>query len=159
MRRDDVTPLMDGYRECVRHVWNCYFSEDAEPDQDWNLRDEFNAIAVGLFRSLVLRKLGREDVDVLPDHVIARQPLLFLRLDAPVGSDIHVNRSIEMTSGYWDDPVNRVQPDALDLRFLQYFDWSPWVSGTSRTTEFVSWPPNRIRISLAETHYFQSVPA
>src|SRR5438093_10155237 len=76
MKEDDVTPLMDGYRECARHVWNCYFSKDAEPEQDWNLRDDFNTIAVGLFRSLVLRKLGREHVDVLPDHVIARQPLL-----------------------------------------------------------------------------------
>ncbi|SRR2546422_10528788 len=123
MKRDDVTSLMDSYRECARHLWNCYFSKDAEPGQDWNLRDDFNAIAVGLFRSLVLRKLGREDVEVLPDHIIGRQPLLFLRLEAPAGSAIHVNRSAEITSGYWDDPVNRVEPDALDLRFFAYFDW------------------------------------
>ncbi len=35
---------------------------------------------------------------------------------------IHVNRSADVTSGYWDDPVNRVEPDVLDLRFVQYFD-------------------------------------
>ena len=32
-----------------------------------------------------------------------------------------------MTSGNWDDPVNRIESDALDLRFLQYFDW--WALG------------------------------
>jgi len=139
-----VTPLMDGYRECARHIWNCYFSKDAEPEQDWHLRDDFNTIAVGLFRSLVLRKLGREHVDVLPDHVIAREPLLFLRLDAPVGSVLHVNRSTEMTSGYWDDPVNRVEPDALDLRFLQYFDW--WSLG------FRDFAYYRVRIVASRPH-------
>jgi len=122
--QSDVTLLMDSYRECARHVWNCYFSKDAEPAQDWNLRDDFNNLALGLFRALVLRKLGRDDAKILPDHVIPPQPLLFLKLEAPVGSLIHVNRSTEATSGYWDDPVDRVELNAIDLRFVQYFDWS-----------------------------------
>ncbi len=77
MKSDDVTALMGSYRECARHLWNCYFAKDAELRQDWDLRDEFNAIAVGLFRSLVLRRLGREDAEVVPDHIIARQPFCF----------------------------------------------------------------------------------
>src|SRR5262245_25527689 len=88
--QSDVTPLMDSYRECARHLWNCYFAKDAEPEQDWNLRDDFNNLALGLFRALVLRKLRREDAKILPDHVVPRQPLLFLKLEAPVGSLIHV---------------------------------------------------------------------
>src|SRR5436309_659972 len=123
MQRDNVTPLMNAYRECARHLWNCYFYRDAESRHDWDLRDHFNAIAVGLFRALVLRKLDREDADVLPDHLAPRQPLLFLRLEASASSTIHVNRSAEVTSGYWDDPVDRVEQGALDLRFIQYFDW------------------------------------
>jgi len=144
MKSDDVTALMDSYRECARHLWNCYFAKDAELRQDWDLRDEFNAIAVGLFRSLVLRKLGREDAEVVPDHIVARRPLLFLRLEPPVGSVIHVNRSAEMTSGYWDDPVNRVDPDALDLRFVQYFDW--WQLG------FRDFAYYRVRIEGSRSH-------
>ena len=26
-------------------------------------------------------------------------------------------------SGYWDDPVNTVTPGAMDLRFVDFFDW------------------------------------
>ncbi len=57
---------------------------------------------------------------------------------------IHVNRSAEMTSGYWDDPVNRVEPDALDLRFGQYFDW--WQLG------FRDFAYYRVRIEGSRPH-------
>src|SRR5437867_9762524 len=99
MQWDDVTSLMNGYRECVRHLWNTYFWKDADPHDDWDLRDNFNDIAVELFRALVLRKLDRDEAELLPDQVAPRQPLGFLRVEAPSGSTIHINRSAEMTSG------------------------------------------------------------
>ena len=42
---NDVTHLFLTYREYVRHLWNTYFWSVAELSQDWDLRDEFDAIA------------------------------------------------------------------------------------------------------------------
>jgi len=54
-----------------------------------------------------------------PIKSLRRQPLSFLKLEAPVvGSDIHVNRSADITSGYWDDPVDKLEDGAFDLRFI-----------------------------------------
>jgi hypothetical protein len=119
---DDVTALMDGYRECVRHVWNTHFQRDAERDTDWDLRDEFNAVAATLFRALVLRKLGRRESVVQPDQISPRQPLSFLRVEVEPSSSIMVNRVAD--GGYWDHPLTFVAKGDLDLRFLRYFDWS-----------------------------------
>lgn len=116
---DDVTARMDEFREAVRHLWNTHLRRLAEPEQDWDIRDEFNSVAVTLFRVLVLRPLGREDWEYLPDQFADRKPLPFLRVVAKSASDLHINR--ETTSGYWDFPV--VDPGELDLHFLRFFDW------------------------------------
>jgi hypothetical protein len=139
---EDVTALIDGYRECVRHVWNTRFWKDAEPQQDWDLRDEFNEIAARLFRALVLRKLGRDDRGVKPDHWAPREPLMFLRLEVDPRSEIMVNRVEE--TGYWDDPLRTVEKGQLDLRFLQFFDWSD--------LSFRDFAFYRVRIVGAEGH-------
>ena len=137
---DDVTSWMDEYRECVRHLWNTYFRRDAEPSQDWELRDEFNEAASILFRALVLRKLNRADIVVAPDHRANPEPLMFLRLkvDAP-RSTIMVNR--ELTGGYWNDPL---EEGDLDLRFIHFFDW--WTLG------FRNFELYRVRIVASERY-------
>ncbi len=119
---EDVTPLMDTYRECVRHLWNSYFQRDALSGQDWDLRDEFNDISLALFRALVLRKIDREDFEVMPDHWAPRTPLPFLRLVIEYSSTILINR--EMDSGYWDHPLKVVAKGDLDLHYIHLFDWS-----------------------------------
>jgi len=118
----DVTPLMDAYRECVRHLWNTYFQREAEANQDWDHRDEFNAIAAQLFRALVLRKLGRESAEVRPDHWAPRKPLPFLQVVVEPRSEIMVNREID--GGYWDHPLTVIDQGDLELHFVQYFDWA-----------------------------------
>jgi hypothetical protein len=119
---EDVTALMNEYRECVRHLWNTNFSEDAtESEPDWDLCDEFNEIAALLFRTLVLRKLGLDDVNVRPAQYSPQEPFPFLRIEVDSGSEIMVNRG--EGTGYWDDPFRRVEKGELDLRFIQFFDW------------------------------------
>jgi hypothetical protein len=118
---DDVTPLMNAYRDCVRHLWNTYFQRDAESEQDWDLRDEFNAVAAQLFRALILWKVQREETEVQPDEQEPRAPLGFLHVVVEPRSEIMINR--QTASGYWDYPMTVVEREDLDLRFLQYFDW------------------------------------
>ena len=64
---DDVTHLFSTYRECVRHLWNTYFRPVAEPTQNWDLRDEFDTIARGIFSSLVLRPMEFLIMNLLPN--------------------------------------------------------------------------------------------
>lgn len=33
-----------------------------------------------------------------------------------------INR--EISSGYWDHPVQEVEPSDIDMRFIHYFDWA-----------------------------------
>ena len=118
----DITPLMDAYRECMRHVWNTYFQADAARGMDWDLRDEFNLVALSLFRALVLRKIGHEDAEVQPDQWAPREPLLFLHLVVEPRAQIMINR--DRDSGHWDHPLRSVETGDLDLRYLEFFDWS-----------------------------------
>ena len=117
---NDVTPLMQNYRECVRHVWNSYFRAEADPLNDWDLRDRFCDAAVILFQALVLHGLVVDESQVLADYRADPQPLMFLRLQVESRSEIMVNRT--GTSGYWDDPVTHIEPEDCDLRFVQFFD-------------------------------------
>src|SRR5262249_1080570 len=122
---EDVTALMDGYRECVRHLWNMHFWKDAEPQQDWDLAEGFNAVAARLFQLLVLRPLGGAETEVRPDDWAQREPLSFLHVYVDPRSEIMVNRGLD--TGYWDDPLRVIEKGELDLRFLQFFDW--WLLG------------------------------
>lgn len=119
---NDITHLMDTYRECVRHLWNTYFQREAELRQDWDLRDQFCDASLLLFRALVLRGVGREDAGVLPDYHGDQQPLMCVQLHVEPRSEIMVNRS--GAGGYWDDPVKLVEAGECDLRFIRFFDWS-----------------------------------
>ena len=65
---NDVTDLFFVYRECVRHLWNTYFRPLAEPTVNWDLRDEFDAIARGIFSSLVLRPLAVFDRELAAEY-------------------------------------------------------------------------------------------
>jgi len=117
----DVTALMEGYRECVRHLWNSHFRAEAERRDDWDLRDQFCDAAVILFRALVLRGLDIGDAQVLADYHGDRAPLMCLRVEVESPSTIMVNRT--GAGSYWDDPVCLFERDDLDLRFIQFFDW------------------------------------
>jgi hypothetical protein len=118
---NDITDRMQNYRECARHIWNSHFRAEAERPQDWDLRDEFCDAALILFRALVLHGLGVDDGQLLADYRGDKQPLMFLRLDVEPSSEIMINRT--GASGYWDDPVTRIEKGECDLRFIQFFDW------------------------------------
>jgi hypothetical protein len=120
----DVTQLFSTYRECVRHLWNTYFQPVAEPSQDWDLRDEFDTIARGIFSSLVLRAIGVFDGELAPGYSAEPSALPGFRVVPAVehGTPIFINRDLPR-SGYWDHPVSRVRPEEVELHLLRFFDF------------------------------------
>jgi hypothetical protein len=118
----DVTAAMQSFRECARHIWNAHFHIEAKRRQDWDLHEQFEEAALILFRALVLHGRDVGDPEALANYRGGPAPLMCLRLDVAGTSEILVNRT--GTSGYWDDPVTRIEPGDLDLRFIWFFDWS-----------------------------------
>jgi hypothetical protein len=117
----DVTALLDAYRECARHLWNTYFHADAKATQDWDIRDQFLDVAVLLLRSLVLSKVGRDDIPLLPDYRGDQAPISAFHVVVGVRSEVMVARA--GVGGYWDDPLRALEPNDCELRFIQFFDW------------------------------------
>ena len=121
---NDVTDLFFVYRECVRHLWNTYFRPLAEPTVNWDLRDEFDAIARGIFSSLVLRPLAVFDRELAAEYSANPAALPGFRVVPAVGhgTPMLINRDLPR-SGYWDHPVSRVLPDEVELQLLRFFDF------------------------------------
>ena len=121
---DDGTHLFSTYRECVRHLWNTYFRPVAEPTKNWDLRDEFDTIARGIFSSLVLRPMEVFDHELAPEYAAEPSVLPGFRIvpAAKDGTPIFINRDLPR-SGYWDHPVSRVRPDEVELHLLRFFDF------------------------------------
>jgi len=118
----DITELMQRYRECSRHIWNAYFLPQAEVDDDWDLRDRFEVINVKLFSSLVLWPLKREDCEPTPANWQPLHQVPFIRVVPNNSCPIQINR--EISSGYWDHPIEEATTGDIDMRFINYFDWS-----------------------------------
>ena len=120
----DVTPLFSTYRECVRHLWNVYFRPIAEPTPNWDVRDEFDAISLSIFSSLVSQPLGASDRKLAPAWSGEPAPLTCFRIVPAVdhGTPILINRDLPRC-GYWDHPVSRVRPGDVELHLLRFFDF------------------------------------
>ena len=121
---EDITEIMNDFRECARHIWNTYGLKRLQ-ENDWDFRDRLNAIEVELFRALVLYKFEREDTPLEPAQRYPQAVLMFLKLQPSNESSILINRGTAINSGLWDDPVNHFWKDEFDLRFIHYFDWEP----------------------------------
>lgn len=121
---DDVTPLFSAYRECVRHLWNAYFRPIAEPTQDWDVRDEFDAVSLSIFSSLISRPLSASDQKLAPAWSAEPAPLPCFRVVPAIehGTPILINRDLPR-SGYWDHPVSLVRPGDVELHLLRFFDF------------------------------------
>jgi hypothetical protein len=121
----DVTELMNRYREACRLLWNG-FLRNPQANGRISLVDErycdFHRMRDVLFVALVLREIAHVETDVQFGTV--NQPVLpFLRIVATPRSAILVNREVAHSRNqYWDGAPTAV-PDDIDLRFIDYFDW------------------------------------
>lgn len=116
----DVTDLFEAYRECARHVRNTSFS--TRESKDWNTVDSFTEVADLLFRRLVLDALGGTTWDPALPQAIGQNRLLIV----PAAERMPVMVSREKTAdGYWDHPVQYLEPDMAVIAYREYFDWDP----------------------------------
>jgi len=127
----DVTSRMNGFRECVRHLWNVDFLPLVEAARDrWDLRDGFDDVCSLLFASLVVDPLGAAlppsvGRTLAPDRTAGAPALPWLRVvpNGPAGVPIMINRDPLSDQGYWDHPVHRVSETDVDLRMVRWFDF------------------------------------
>lgn len=113
---EDVTHLLNSYRECARGVWNNFL----RPEASFDRIDAFSALCERLLAELVLRPLGR------PGHrkVAPSEPYPFLRVVPTADSmPIMINRPSKDGNKYWDDPVTQIGPQGVKLLLIDYFDW------------------------------------
>jgi hypothetical protein len=119
---EDITHLMNDYRECVRHIWNNYFAlkggsnnpELIKRAQE-NERFEYD-IATLLFESLVLYKIGRRQ------YALGKL-LPFIKIST-TGSGCPIMVAADNPpKGRWDHPVEIFVPAEMELSFIDFFDW------------------------------------
>jgi hypothetical protein len=119
-RMKDISSAFDHYRVSARAIWNTAFWPDAD-FRNWDSVEQFDEIQRLLFRELVLGKVGRE----WPLENLFENAIPFFHVvpscDAPI---MIQNPRSEKDSGYWDHPVNRVNPTEAELHFIAYFDWN-----------------------------------
>lgn len=114
----DVTAIFDHYRMSARSVWNTAFWPD--PDlRDWESYERFDEIQKILFDELVLAKLDQ----TFPEEDIFQKPIPFFHVE-PSSPSVPISIQRAEASGYWDDPVNRVERGKLEMHFVALFDWN-----------------------------------
>ena len=121
-QRGNVTAVFDHYRISARSVWNTAFWPD--PDfRNWDSAEQYERIERILFDELVLTKLDK----TFPSDDLFRKPIPFFRVhpSSPYGCPIMIQRPRpEKPRGYWDDPVDRVPAENVEMHFLGFFDWN-----------------------------------
>ena len=115
----DVSDIFDHYREAARAIWNTGFWPLPEL-RDWDSIDRFDQIQRILFDSLILVRIDKD----WPIESIFRTPIPFLRVVPRHHVPIMIqNPRSDRQTGYWDHPVNQIDPDDAELHFIAYFDW------------------------------------
>ena len=122
---EDVTDLLNSYRECVRHIWNTNFL----PLKDDEATSAILNVEYELFSFLVVYQLGRptdqesvsgpfpfgdqEDLGFGSDSI---PYLRVVPLIPPRGVPIVVEEEHRMYE-------IKLHTDVIDLRFIEYCDW------------------------------------
>jgi hypothetical protein len=120
----DVTTIFETYRECARHLRNTYFS--TRDNEDWDIIEDFEAVASVLLERLVLAQLAEERCcgNYVPEtqNTIKNNKIKLV----PASDRIPVMISRDSTrSGnrYWDHPITQLETDDTEIAFQEYFDW------------------------------------
>jgi hypothetical protein len=124
---EDVTSSILRYREAARHVWNCFLRDeplDSPGQHDWE------ALKQILFTALVLRNCGHDECAAAllgPDRYGFSwiEPIVHLHV-VPLGDvPIMIGTEPGPHGNRWGHSVDRVGPNDVDLRFVDFFDWDP----------------------------------
>lgn len=125
---EEITGLLNTYRECARNLWNVYMrhqihDNESSSSNQWDMSDEFDDICTKLFHMLVLLPLKKINYEKTASYKALKDTLSFLQVVPKHEVPILINREKNSMSGYWDHPINRIKPDTTDMRFIDYFDF------------------------------------
>ena len=114
----DVTALLNNYRECARVLRNGYFRPEPGAADPLETIQRFEEIDSILFRALVLWNIRRPSF-----RRIAGEPVPFLRV-APASTGIPIRLQGEAADGtpQWRDTADRLTDLEADFRFIGYYD-------------------------------------
>jgi len=118
----EITELMDHYRNVSRSLWNAGFWSVQEL-QNWDSHDLFEEIRKLLFNALVVAQLEKGDVCCNALDAAGHIYQVIPSFSGPVPIMIQQPREGDR-SKYWDDPVREVRASDVELHFLDYFDWN-----------------------------------
>lgn len=149
----DVTDILQSYRDCVRHLWNANFLNLLPTTRDrWALRDQFDDACSILFGALVVDRIGLSSAAdaahiLSPNRRPSASPLAWLRVVPLVdcGAPIMINRDATADNGHWDHPVTRVLPQEVELLSCIGSISTNSPSATLGTTWFAS-SPHTLRV-------------
>src|SRR5580698_3978162 len=117
---NDISRIFDHYRMSARAIWNTTFWPD-QNFRNWDSIEQFHEIAKLLFQELVLAKVDREWP--LQDLFKSAIPFFHIVPSIAHGTPVLIQKPREgAPTGYWDDPVNLVEPSQAELLFIEYFD-------------------------------------
>jgi hypothetical protein len=114
----DITDLLQNYRECVRHMWNIYYRSLPNINTD----RMFTEVEDELFRSLVFCQLFLWQDEKICIHGAA-QPYLRVAPDiAPNGTAaLWAREDADGRTWHWKE-LTLASAD-IELHFMGYFDW------------------------------------
>lgn len=120
----NITSEMNHYKDAIRHLWNSAFRPIDEPLYYGECLEIFSEIHALTFQALVCAPNGID-----PPKLFTVDPIPSLRVvpTTDLSIPIMINRTFP-ASGYWDDPVDRVNAADLHLVFMCYFDWDEYSS-------------------------------
>ena len=116
---DDITDLLQNYRECVRHTWNTYY----RGLHDGNTVRMFTEVEDELFRGLVFCQLFLWQDEKICIHRTAQTYLRVVPEIAPKGTAVLWARDDEDERVcHWKELT--LASAEIELHFMGYFDWS-----------------------------------
>ena len=116
----DITDIMNNYKECARHLWNTSFRTSNPTPSNIQSAFQFDEINERLFDELVLTRIGKTGFRKKSNE--EAWPFLEIKLSAEECPAL-INRPSKDNGKYWDEPINRLNKDDVELNFISYFDW------------------------------------
>jgi hypothetical protein len=147
-----IDTLVNKFRIASRELFNNYFLEHLQVNDDVEFDEHFSFVEEHLFRALVTLRAGIPDVTygcVQPSIVVSANS------QNVCGIPIMLNRDID--SGYWDHDIDTAMPGCT-FTFLHFFDWDEKSYRDNRYVRAVirEWPGNASLVgkhALIETQY------
>ncbi|WP_137940329.1 hypothetical protein [Chitinivorax sp. B] len=108
------------YRDCIRHIWNCFMLPRYNETKDWGIVDSYVKIKNELFYSMVLSR--PEGGNIIDFEFGSESYNIMVEISNSNPTPALINREIGVRYGYWDYDEKFIPPNS-ELLFVDFFDW------------------------------------